>query len=196
MTAMTLTAVPVDRERTLAVLVAAFGSDPVIRWVLPDARGYLTHFPALLALSADLALAAGTADYAQDYAGAALWLAPDVELDGEALAELAAGAVEPQRHGELFELLEQMDHHHPDEACWYLPFIGVDPRAHGQGTGSRLLAGALERCDADGLPAYLEATSPRNRALYERHGFTVTGEICSGDSPPLWPMLRRPGVRA
>ncbi len=48
------------------------------------------------------------------------------------------------------------------------------------------------RADVDTLPAYLEASSPRNRALYERHGFEVTGEIQVADSPPLWPMLRRP----
>jgi hypothetical protein len=48
----------------------------------------------------------------------------------------------------------------------------------------------LARADRDGLPAYLEASAPRNRALYERHGFEVVGEIQAGDSPPLWPMLR------
>lgn len=82
------------------------------------------------------------------------------------------------------------DEHHPSESCWYLPFIGVDPRCQGQGHGSRLLRQGLARCDRDHLPAYLEASSPRNRTLYERHGFTVIAEIQVGDSPPLWPMLR------
>jgi hypothetical protein len=35
----------------------------------------------------------------------------------------------------------------------------------------------LSRCDEHGLPAYLEASSPRNRALYERHGFAVVEEM-------------------
>jgi len=43
------------------------------------------------------------------------------------------------------------------------------------------------------VPAYLEATSPRNRALYERHGFKVTEEFTLGPgSPPLWRMWRPP----
>jgi hypothetical protein len=34
--------------------------------------------------------------------------------------------------------------------------------------------------------------APTNRAFYERHSFRVLGEIRSGDSPPLFPMLREP----
>jgi hypothetical protein len=29
----------------------------------------------------------------------------------------------------------------------------------------------LERCDREGVRAYLDAASERNRRLYERHGF-------------------------
>ncbi|MDP9345553.1 MAG: GNAT family N-acetyltransferase, partial [Actinomycetota bacterium] len=44
-----------------------------------------------------------------------------------------------------------------------------------------------------GLPAYLEASSPRNRALYERHGFSVTEELkLPRNGPPLWLMWRDP----
>ena len=38
----------------------------------------------------------------------------------------------------------------------------------------------LERCDDERLPACLEATSPRNRALYERHRFEVTEQFAVG----------------
>jgi hypothetical protein len=51
----------------------------------------------------------------------------------------------------------------------------------------------LERCDRDRVPAYLEASSPRNRALYERHGFEVMEECrYADDGPPLWRMWREP----
>jgi len=55
-----------------------------------------------------------------------------------------------------------------------------------------LLRHALQLVDRDKLPAYLEATSAGSRRLYERHGFETTGEIQTADSPPLWPMLRKP----
>jgi hypothetical protein len=55
------------------------------------------------------------------------------------------------------------------------------------------LGAILERCDQEKLPAYLDATSPRNRGLYERHGFKVTEEFSFGPgSPPSWRMWRDP----
>ena len=51
----------------------------------------------------------------------------------------------------------------------------------------------LQRCDAERMPAYLESSSARSRALYERHGFEVTEEFSFGpDAPPLWRMWRDP----
>ena len=68
--------------------------------------------------------------------------------------------------------------------------IGIGPGWQGRGFGSALLRPILERCDRERLPAYLEASSPRNRALYERHGFEVAEEMRVSDSPPLWRMWR------
>ncbi|MDN5858748.1 MAG: GNAT family N-acetyltransferase, partial [Pseudonocardia sp.] len=62
----------------------------------------------------------------------------------------------------------------------------------GAGQGSAMLRTVLDRADRSRVPAYLEATSPDNRRLYERHGFVVTGEIAVADSPPLWTMWREP----
>ena len=63
----------------------------------------------------------------------------------------------------------------------------------GWGLGAALLRPVLDRCDAEKIPAYLEASSPRNRALYERHGFEVTEEFAVGrGSPPVWRMWHAP----
>lgn len=43
---------------------------------------------------------------------------------------------------------------------------------------------------------HLEATSPGSRRLYERRGFEALGEVQADDSPPLWPMLRKPQAPA
>ena len=81
---------------------------------------------------------------------------------------------------------------HPEEPHWYLPLIGTDPARQGRGYGSALLGEALANCDRQTLPAYLEATSPRNVKLYERHGFEALGTIQEGSSPDITPMLRKP----
>lgn len=61
------------------------------------------------------------------------------------------------------------------------------------GLGAWVLRPVLDHCDANGLPAYLEATCEHNRALYDRLGFAVREEIALGKgAPPLWPMWREP----
>lgn len=92
----------------------------------------------------------------------------------------------------LLSLLNAIEAKHPHEPHYYLPLIGISPEWQGRGFGSALLRPILERCDREGLPAYLEPSSPRNRALYERHGFAVVEEMRVWDSPPLWRMWREP----
>ena len=100
--------------------------------------------------------------------------------------------VADERKGAMFSIFEQMDAVHPREAHWHLPLIGVDPAHQGRGIGSALLSHVLNVCDGQKMSAYLEATSYRNVALYERHGFEAVGCIQAGDSPHIIPMLRKP----
>lgn len=185
-----------SRDQVVATLLLAFAADPVIRWFLPDPGRYITYFPDVVGLSAVPALEAGTTDITEADAGAAVWVPPGTSPDNDALGELMVRAVDPGRHPEAFAFFEQMTEHHPTGAHWYLPFIGVEPAQQGRGLGSLLLDWGLARADRDGVPAYLEASSPRNRALYERHGFVATAEVQAGDSPPMWPMHRSPHVGA
>ena len=98
------------------------------------------------------------------------------------------------RFGRLLAMRADMDKHHPMERPHaYLWFLGVTHAAQGHGVGSRLLKVGTDRCDAAGLPAYLETQTERNIALYRRHGFEVTGENRPRpDAPPLWSMWREP----
>jgi GNAT superfamily N-acetyltransferase len=73
--------------------------------------------------------------------------------------------------------------------------MGVTPARQGRGFGTALLRPVLERCHADRAPAYLEASTSRNRALYERNGFEVVEECrYADDGPILWRMWRAPHV--
>ncbi|HVC26411.1 MAG TPA: GNAT family N-acetyltransferase [Acidimicrobiales bacterium] len=83
--------------------------------------------------------------------------------------------------------------HHPKLRHYYLGTIGTDPAHQGRGAGSLLLAPVLHRCDALGLPAYLECSREENVAFYARHGFVVSERVEAPDGgPSLWLMWRAP----
>jgi ribosomal protein S18 acetylase RimI-like enzyme len=186
------TAEPADAEACIGVLTRAFAKDPPCRWGWPEADRFQQAFPRFARAFAGRAFARGTAYYCAGHSGVALWLPPGEAPDLEALERLVDETVPDRVKGALFSMFEQMGAYHPAEAHWHLPLIGVDPACQGQGVGSALLAHALERCDEEHVLAYLEATSPLNRRLYERHGFAALGRVQVADSPPVVPMLRRP----
>jgi ribosomal protein S18 acetylase RimI-like enzyme len=181
-----------NEAHAIATLVTAFAADPAVRWMYPDSQQYLTHFPDFVRALGGKAFEHDTAEDADGFRCAALWLPPGVQPDEAAVVEVLQRSLEEERLPELFSLFEQMGAFHPNEPHWYLPMIGVNPSEQGRGVGSALLREGLTRCDADGLPAYLEATSLRNISLYERFGFEAVGRIQTKTSPPIIPMFRQP----
>jgi len=172
-------------------IVLAFAADPVTRWCFPDPHGYLASMPIFTRAFGGAAFLHGSAHCTEDYAGAALWLPPDVHVDGEAVGDVLERTASESIRGDLFAIFEEMEQYHPAEPHWYLPLIGVDPAYQRRGYGGALMKHALEQCDRDSAPAYLESTNPMNVSLYKRHGFEVLGAIQKGTSPPLVPMLRK-----
>ena len=127
--------------------------------------------------------------------GAILWapagVAPIAEEDEEEFIARLDAIVGPdtERFHQIMELLKA---HHPTDDVQYLQFFGVVADAQGRGIGSQLLKEMTDRCDEAGIAMYHEATSLRNKALYERHGYVCVEEISVADSPPLWCMWRAP----
>jgi hypothetical protein len=85
--------------------------------------------------------------------------------------------MDDQTYEAINGVFEEMDEHHPTAAHWYLPLTRVDPIAQGRRLGCTLLQHALAICD--GLPAYLEATSPRSPTSTR-----ATDSTSSGSSRP------------
>lgn len=179
-------------EAATSVVTLAFATDPVARWTYPDPDQYLEYFPRFIKAFAGRSFEKGTAYLAPDFAGAALWLKPGVSPNEDELLGLVWESTSSEVQKDLFPMFEQMAAFHPKYPHWYLPMIGVEPSRQGSGVGSALLQHSLANCDADGLPAYLESSNPKNIPLYERFGFEVIGTIRAGDAPPMFPMLRKP----
>jgi ribosomal protein S18 acetylase RimI-like enzyme len=161
------------------------------RWSLPDPAKYLATFSSIAKAFGGSAFEKGTAYIANSFTGAALWLPPGARSDEESLKSLFEENTDDNIKEDMQGIFEQMEKFHPTEPHWYLPMIGVDPAHQGAGIGSALMTEALKAVDRDGLIAYLESSNPKNISLYQRHGFEVIGEIQSGSSPVLRPMLRR-----
>ncbi len=179
-----------DVPAATAVLVDAFAQDPVMREFVPagapDGRsrlgdlftalvrsGPLRHGVLDVARSRETGELLGVAAWEAPRAGRRPWWHQAVELPRLARAfgwtRLRAAA---RRE-------EELGAERPDVPHWYLGQIGVSPEARGLGIGGALLAHRLERVDVLRDAAYLESSTERNRALYERHGF-VRGRAIGG----------------
>jgi GNAT superfamily N-acetyltransferase len=185
-----------DRQAVLDVLTKAFMNDPIVCWLFPEVgrRGRLQahYYRSLLTHPAAEVYLAGRRE------GTSIWLklaAGQTPYEGHPDAlEAGQGTVFGENGARLLALGRALAPRHPDRAPHlYLPCMGVIGGRQGAGLGSAMLRHRLERADADGLAAYLEASSPRSRALYQRHGFEDLGQpVRVADSPLLWPMWRPP----
>jgi GNAT superfamily N-acetyltransferase len=178
--------------RVIAAIVAAFIKDPPARFAWPSPHDYLEAMPLATREFAGSSFEHGTAYVTADLCGAALWLPPGVQPNGEALGKMFHATAKPEHLDDLLATFEKMEQSHPREPHWYLPQIGVDPNAQGKGLGAALMRHAVARCDQERALAYLEASKPENVPFYVGHGFEVIGEIQVGAAPPVTPMLRRP----
>jgi GNAT superfamily N-acetyltransferase len=184
-----------DVDRLKTALARAFHEDPVFTWWIPDAERRRATLPPFFALSLE---AFGVHDeiYVDgEKTGAAVWGPPanplgieDEQEFGRRVEAIVADVDLPR----VYEIITTLEAHHPREPHYYLQWAGVVPERQGLGTGSALLLPVLQRCDREGLPAYTEATSLRNRRLYERHGFSFVGEVAPASGPSLWRMWREP----
>jgi GNAT superfamily N-acetyltransferase len=189
-------AVPVDVAPLARALAAAFEDDPVFGWLLRDERRRYDKLRRFFTLEVeDVILPSGTAWMSPGRSGACLELPP-----GRWRLPLRTQALQAPHFAAVFGLslpralitITKMERKHLREPHFYVPYVGVAPESQGAGLGTRLLGRTLERADADGMPTYLEATSERNAALYERLGFQHLGAFTVLGSPPLWPMRRPP----
>jgi GNAT superfamily N-acetyltransferase len=184
-----------QQQAVLDILTEAFMDDPVVRWLFPDEGDRRRLQPlfhgAMLTHPNHEAYLIGQFDGASIRLTLAAGQSPFPEPPEKPGPDLAATFGD--NAGRFWELGRLMLGRHPTgQAHVDLPSMGVVPGRQGSGLGSAVLRHQLDRAD-DGLPAYLEASSPRSRALYLRHGFDDLGEpVQLPDGPRVWPMWRQP----
>jgi GNAT superfamily N-acetyltransferase len=191
-----------DLPRLADVLADAFTHDPVYTWMLSGNRRLKSRLRTMFAAELEqYVIGNGGAvwtDSGCDGAVAALppdasWEMPKSMTGTEALRWVRAFGT---RLPLAIKVQRAMEERHLREPHFYVRTVGVRTARQGQGLGSALMQPTLQAADAAGLPAYLEASSERSAALYERLGFRHIDVLELPDGgPPLWRMRRPPSGR-
>jgi GNAT superfamily N-acetyltransferase len=194
-------AIAADVDRLAGVLARAFYDDPVIMWMIPDDGRRRRVGDAAYRIFLERIYMPNDEVYTDDQRrGAALW-SPPGRWRIPVRAQLRMGPrllrlFGARRMPLLLRGLNKIEREHPDEVPhWHLGILGTDPDAQGKGVGSAVMAPILARCDAEGVPAYLESSKHANIAFYRRHGFEVTDTISLPEGPDVWGMWREPRPR-
>lgn len=188
---------PADLPELARTLARAFQDDPVAAWACRPAGLRPRILERIHEVRLRQLMRHEEVWVEPGLAGGALWLPPDEwRTTAQEEAELARALLHPRLLARLpmvswgFTGIERR--HPPSPPHWYLAVLGTDPVAQGRGIGSALLRPVLERCDEDGVAAYLESSKQENIAFYARHGFRVTEALTLPRGPQVWPMWREP----
>jgi GNAT superfamily N-acetyltransferase len=186
-----------DRERLVAVMARAFDDDPVANWFAAQdkrrSRRILDFMDVAYRITSP-----GDELYTTDrIEGGAFWSPPGKWkmgiLQQLMLMPSMIRTATLRRVPAVMGGLNAIEKKHPHEPHYYLLALGVEPDLQGRGLGTKLMAPILERCDRDGIPAYLESSKEVNVPLYERNGFKVTEQMTvPNGGPPIWLMWRDP----
>ncbi|GAA3148410.1 GNAT family N-acetyltransferase [Nonomuraea roseoviolacea] len=177
-----------DVPRVAELIATAFEPLAAVSYLVPEPRGRHEIMTADFRILVEQAVRHGEIDLIDDAPAVAVWfprVGPLPEPPG--YEQRLAAAAGPWL--ERFLLLDSLfDKHHPDEPHHHLAFLAVHPARQGRGLGSALLRHHHARLG--GLPAYLEASSPRSRDLYLRHGYRPRETFALPDGATFWPMWR------
>ena len=191
-------ATPRDRVAASGVLASAFSRESLLVWIMDHPRAAhrrLRHlFEAILDI--ELRKPVHCVEMTTDGDAVALWRPPgDWQAPPLHLIRCLPAAVRTfgAALGGALRTLSKVEKLHPREPHYHLAYLGARQGRQGRGLGSALMRSMLDRCDAEGVPAYLENSKHRNVGFYTRQGFVRRGEIpLPQGAPPLTAMWREP----
>ena len=184
-----------DAALVTRILVEAFHDDPMWgAWAFPEPATRRRHRDAVFRVLVEGALRYPWTWLTSRDAATAVWIPPGgdelsaAEEDRiDAVLRESLGA----RAGSVLQAFEVFAEARPTEPHYYLTLLGTDPAYAGRGLGRRLLSANLEQVDAEGMPAYLEASDDLV-PLYERFGFRLLRRFVLSDGPAVNGLWRDP----
>ena len=184
-----------------SVLTQAFDKDPVVEYILPDARtrpSVLSWFFNSVAIPTSRL--SGEIYTTTDVDGGALWIRPGVDLT-------IRDAVKTQLPSLSFRLdrstitrwinveryLQSVRRRLADKLHWYLLALGTERANTEKVIPGALMAPVLAIADWDLRSCYVETFDEKELPFYEQCGFQIAGagQIPNG-GPSFWTLIRRP----
>jgi GNAT superfamily N-acetyltransferase len=187
---------PGDVPALAVTFAAAFSDYAMIRWPMPDAT--LAALRELFRLWLTPYVEFGVLWKIGGCDGGAAWLPPELAGRFAEIEQSTRAAINPltgdggARYAAFWDWLNT---HLPAEPCWFLDLVGVAPAAQGRGLGGTLVRHGLQRARADGCPAFLETSNPRNVPFYQSLGFQIVGERQAPDGGPVIWFMQTPHMR-
>ena len=185
---------PAERDAALTSTVAAFATDPLLRWVWPEDDRYEACAPRFFGLLLDLRRAGGEVWAAQGGAAVAMWDPPGglyTRPEQDPWPALQAGFTARER--DSWGKYERLAGERTDEPHWYLGVLATHPDRQGTGLAAAVVAPVLAACDRSRVDAWLETATEANVAYYRRFGFEVAREVRLPDGgPQCWLLHRAP----
>ena len=191
------TATAGDLTTVASALASGFARDPVMCWMSgqTDCEVRMTPFWRAL-VAAGLRRSTTEVHLSPDGATAAVWQGIDAwRVRPLEMLRTAPGVLRALRTGVVrsMRLLNALERAHPDAPHYYLEMLATCTGQQGKGSGSTVIAEMLDRCDGEGVPAYLESSNPRNVPFYARHGFVERDVVqAPNGGPSLITMWREP----
>ncbi|WP_344888864.1 GNAT family N-acetyltransferase [Nonomuraea antimicrobica] len=177
-----------DTEQVAELIATAFAGLRAVSYLVPERRARHRVMAATFRIQVEHAIEHGEVHLMDEGQAVAVWfphMAPVPPPPGYDRRMAEATGEWADRFRVLDELFEE---HHPTEPHHYLAFLAVHPDRQNQGLGTALLR--YQHARVGGLPAYLEASDPRNRDLYARHGYRLREPFALPDGSLFWPMWR------
>jgi hypothetical protein len=192
-----------DRSAVVGAITRAFYDDPLFGFFLPDLVKQSKGIMAFMNSGVRDAEPFNEVWVARDddkIAAAACWLPPEGYPRGfrRDMMTMVRGTPAFSRAGRRIpaslRLLAETDkaHHEVETPHMYLAILGSEPLYRGAGAASAVLQPVLNRCDEQGMAAYLETQKESNLAYYARHAFDVVQKLEVKGVPPIWTLLRKP----
>ena len=167
-----------DRKLVTDILTNSFADNKSVNYIIKQDKNKTEHLKKLMNYSFDVCYSFGEVFLSNDKKGCALILFPDkkkstIWLDIKLI--FSCIGLSNIRKAMLRE--SKIKKLQPNQLMYYLWFIGVDPVAQNEGTGTALMNEIIRESELLQRPIFLETSTLKNIPWYKKFGFKIYNKL-------------------